>query len=177
MMGKTSALKSDLDKIYNFGRPKDYPVIDDDDHLLFYIQRNQNYNTVIYEVNLQYGNLLNLSQPISIHWLNIDENGFQEKRELNYIQKKMAFGYTFNIITNELIEFRFVSYDNMKFYLAKNEQGRYRVYSEINNHLIEINSLFIYAEDFGVFPQVKFVEFYGKKSATGDIFYKKLNLE
>lgn len=176
-MGKSPALKSDLDIIYDFGRPIDYPVIDDYDQLLFYIQRNQNYNTVIYEVNLQYSELLNLSQPISIHWLNIDEEGYQDKRELNYIQKKLAFGYTFEVINHDLIEFRFISYDNMKFYLGKNSLGRFRVFSEMNNLMIEIESLFIYAEDFGVFPQVKFVDFYGKNSFTGDKFYKRLNLE
>ena len=43
--------------------------------------------------------------------------------------------------------------------------------------MIEIGSMFVYSEDYGVFPQVKFVEFYGKKTDSGDTFYKKLNLE
>lgn len=34
------------------GRPLDYPVLSDYPELLFYIQRNQNINTVIYELNM-----------------------------------------------------------------------------------------------------------------------------
>lgn len=159
------------------GRPAHYPNVDDYDNLLFYIQRNQNLSTVVYEVNLQYADLLNISQPILMHWLQFDQFGMTEKKELNYIQKKMAYGYTFNIISSDLLEFRFVSYDKMKFYLGKNSDGRFKVYSKMDGLMIEIGSMFVYSEDYGVFPQVKFVEFYGKKTDNGDTFYKKLNLE
>lgn len=159
------------------GRPAHYPIVDDYDNLLFYIQRNQNLSTVVYEVNLQYADLLNISQPILMHWLQFDQFGMTEKKELNYIQKKMAYGYTFNIISSDLLEFRFVSYDKMKFYLGKDSNGRFKVFSKMDGHMIEINSMFVYSEDYGVFPQVKFVEFYGKNTDSGDTFYKKLNLE
>lgn len=159
------------------GRPAHYPDVDDYNNLLFYIQRNQNLSTVVYEVNLQYADLVNISQPILMHWLQFDQLGMTEKKELNYIQKKMAYGYTFNIISSDLLEFRFVSYDKMKFYLGKNSDGRFKVYSKMDGHMIEIGSMFVYSEDYGVFPQVKFVEFYGKKTDSGDTFYKKLNLE
>ncbi len=159
------------------GRPAHYPIVDDYDNLLFYIQRNQNLSTVVYEVNLQYADLLNISQPILMHWLQFDQFGMTEKKELNYIQKKMAYGYTFNIISGDLLEFRFVSYDKMKFYLGKDSNGRFKVFSKMDGHMIEINSMFVYSEDYGVFPQVKFVEFYGKNTDSGDTFYKKLNLE
>jgi len=159
------------------GKPENYPFIEDYDDLLFYIQRNQNLNSVVYEVNLLPGNLLNLTQPIKIHWLKYNEDASTEKHALNVIQQKLAYGYQHRTITNELIEFRFVSYEEMKFYIAKNENGRFRVFSVIDGVNIEILSMYIYAEDFGVFPQVKFVEFFGKNTCTADIFYKKLILE
>jgi len=34
--------------------------------------------------------------------------------------------------------------------------------------------IYIYAEDLGVFPLVKFAEFFGKNAVTGDKYYKKL---
>ncbi|MBK8624604.1 MAG: DUF4833 domain-containing protein [Saprospiraceae bacterium] len=159
------------------GRPSYYPFIEDYDSLLFYIQRNQNLNSVIYEVNLLAGNLLNLDSPLKIHWLKYEKNGDTEHQELNYLQKKLAYGYQHSVISDELVEFRFVSYDQMKLYLGKNKKGRYRVFTKLNTYNIELTSIYIYSEDFGVFPQVKFAEFFGKNIDTGDIFYKKLNLE
>ncbi|MBK8347813.1 MAG: DUF4833 domain-containing protein [Saprospiraceae bacterium] len=159
------------------GRPEHYPVLEDYHDLLFYIQRNQNLNSVIYEVNLQSGELLNLSKPIRIQWLKYNQDGSSEKQELNYIQQKLAYGYQHKIITNELVQFSFVSYDQMNFYIGKDTSGRYRVYTVLEGANIELHSVYVYAEDFGVFPQVKFIEFFGKTATSGDKFYKKLLLQ
>ncbi len=158
------------------GRPSDYPIIDAYPDLLFYIQRNQNINTVIYELNLLPGGLLDLNDPINISWVYFSENGEKKVQDLNYIQKKLAYGYNHNIISNDLIEFKFVSYDQMTFYLARDNKKRFRVFSRFGGENIEVEMLYIYAEDLGVFPQVKFVEFYGKNSRTHLPFYEKLTL-
>lgn len=50
----------------------------------------------------------------------------------------------------------------MTFYLAKNAAERFRVFTKFSGEYIEIDHIYIYAEDFGVFPQVKFVEFLEK---------------
>lgn len=155
-------------------RPDDYPTIEDYKGLLFYIQRNQNYSTVVYEINLQSGNLINLNEPILIHWLKFDENNYPEKQQLNYIQKKLAYGYHFDVISDDLIEFRFVSYDLIRFFLAKDNSGQFKVFFTESGKNVQLKSIFIYSEDLGVFPQVKWAEFYGKNSSDNSDFYKKL---
>ena len=157
------------------GRPENYPMIDDYNELLFYIQRNQNINTVIYEVNTLPGGLISLNDPIKISWVFFEEDKQKKVEKLNLIQKKLAYGYHHKVINNDLIEFRFVSYDHMTFYLSKNACGRFRVYSKFNGDYIEIDHIYVYAEDFGVFPQVKFVEFFGKNKISP--FYHKLSLD
>lgn len=159
------------------GRPDNYPVLDDYPELLFYIQRNQNLNTVIYEINMHAGGLLNLNEPIKVSWINFEKDGSQVVNELNYIQKKLAYGYQFKVISNDLISFKFVSYDSLTFYLAKNNCGRFRVFAHFENINIEIKMIYIYAEDFGVFPQVKFAEFFGSNTLDDQKFYKKLLLQ
>jgi hypothetical protein len=156
------------------GRPSHYPVLDDYPELLFYIQRNQNINTVIYETNLMAGNVLNLNDPIKISWVHFDDNGEKTIQELNYIQKKLAYGYHHKAISNELIEFRFVSYSQMVFYLAKDKYNKFRVFTKFGNSRMEISHIYIYAEDLGVFPQVKFVEFFGFYNGSVKPFYQKL---
>ncbi len=160
-----------------YGRPDDYPDIDGYEHLLFYIQRNQNQNTVVYEPNFKLGGLLDLNEPMTINWIKFEDNGDQEIQPLNYIQKKLAYGYNFRVISNDLIEFCFVSYTSMKFYLAKNKKGRYQVSATIEGVLSIIDNIYIYAEDMGIFPQVKFAEFFGRCQSTNKNIYKKLYLQ
>lgn len=100
-------------------KPSDYPDIEDYPSLLFYIQRNQNHNTVVYELNYTPNQMLNLCNPVLIHWLRYEDGHFVEKQQLNYLQKKLAYGYKFEVISGELIEFEFVSYDEIRFYLDR----------------------------------------------------------
>jgi hypothetical protein len=158
------------------GKPEHYPAIDGSDTLLFYIQRNQNLNAVIYDVNYDHSGLINLNEPIKIHWLKYEIDQQVVQQELNFMQKKLAYGYHHEVISSELMVFRFVSYDNMKFYIAKNKAGRYRVFFFWQGQNIELVSIYIHAEDMGVFPQVKFAEFFGKSSDDNTPFYKRLKL-
>jgi hypothetical protein len=159
------------------GRPAHYPLLEDYPELLFYIQRNQNKNTVIYEVNLHQGGLLNFAEPIRISWLYFDDALQQESRELNMIQKKLAYGYHFQVIHPELVEFRFVSYDEMALYLAKMADGRFRVFTRIDGQQVCLQMIYVYAEDLGVFPMVKYADLYGLSRENGTPFYKRLVFE
>ena len=159
------------------GRPEEYPDIEAYDHLLFYIQRNQNRNTVVYEANCLYNGLLDLNDPISIKWIKFLENGDEEIQPLNFIQKKLAYGYDFKVISHDLIEFCFVSYSGMKFYLSKNKKGAFQVSTSLDGVKSIIDRIYIYAEDMGIFPQVKFAEFFGRCLVTNEGIYKKLFLQ
>jgi hypothetical protein len=158
------------------GRPSHYPEIADYDTLLFYIQRNQNLNAVIYELNHDQAGFINLNEPIKIHWLKYEMNQPVIQQELNFIQKKLAYGYLHEVISHELLAFRFVSYDNMKFYIAKNKADRFRVFFTWQGQNIELISIYIHAEDMGVFPLVKFAEFYGITTSDHAPFHKRLKL-
>ncbi|MBK8052811.1 MAG: DUF4833 domain-containing protein [Saprospiraceae bacterium] len=157
------------------GRPDNYPIIEPYPELLFYIQRNQNFNTVIYEINQLPGGILNLNEPMKISWVYFEDNNTRKIQEINPIQKKLAYGYRHKLISNEMIDFKFVSYDGMTFYLAKNDHDQFSVFTKFKNEFIELDHIYVYAEDLGVFPQVKFVEFFGK-SKSG-LFYNKLVLD
>ncbi|KXK37601.1 MAG: CDP-alcohol phosphatidyltransferase [Bacteroidetes bacterium OLB9] len=160
-----------------YDRPTHYPIVEDYDELLFYIQRSQNYNTVIYEINMLPGHTLNLNKPISISWLKHTNGEFEDKQPLNYIQKKLAYGYQHRIISEDLIEFRIVSCEALRFFIAKNKNNRFRVFFNDNGENIELISVFVYAEDLGVFPQVKSAEIFGRYSTSGASFYKKIVLD
>ncbi len=158
-------------------RPVGYPIIEEYPELLFYIQRNQNHNTVVYELNTKSGALLNQHEPMLIHWLRFDNGRFAEMQPLNYIQKKLAYGYKSEVIAIDLIAFELVSYDEIRFFLGKDNKDRYRVFFVENEKNIMLKSIFIYAEDLGVFPQVKWAELSGEVADSGAHFYKKIVFE
>ncbi|MBK8700034.1 MAG: DUF4833 domain-containing protein [Saprospiraceae bacterium] len=163
--------QSFLDKTYEpQGLPSDYPV-PDKEGLLFYIQRNQNYNTVVYEVNKTELGDWNMNDPMKVYW--IKYNQLQEECELNYIQNKLAYGYNSQIINNDLIEFSFVSYKK-QFFIQKVGQNDFRVITDLSGSYAYLNNMYVYAEEFGVFPEVKFVELFGMRIDSMGPCYEKI---
>lgn len=157
------------------GRPAHYPEPQMYPHRLFYIQRNQNTNAVIYEANLLQGGLLNLSDPISINWVEFDPETLEESTHgLNHIQKKLAYGYQFDIIHNDLIKFNFVSYPDLTLYLIRTQNGAFKVVTDISEQRAYLQRIYIYAEDFGIFPQVRFAELFGVETESQSLLYQKL---
>lgn len=134
---------------YELGRPDCYPTPLEDD-LLFYIQRNNNTNTVVYTINRLKNHDINLSEPIKVFWIRFEDG--DERRELNYIQKEIAYGYKSEVINNELIKFQFVSHKKY-FYLVKKE-NRYTVVTYFDEQPFELEYAYVHVENFGAFPTV-----------------------
>ena len=172
-------MKSELKKKYYIdpgskGLPESYPVPPQSDELLFYIQRNQNHDTIVYTVNQTAGGLINKDLPIHAYWLKYTEGG--GKRELNDLQNKLAYGYESKEISPNLFEFNFVSYPVLKFYISRTEEGKWRAIVNINGRRSRLNNIYVYAVEFGVFPDVKFIELYGEELETGLFTYEKITV-
>lgn len=148
-----------LDKAYEpQGLSMDYPI-PVGDGILFFIQRNHNYNTVVYEINTNAQGNVFLDEPMKVYWIKYNDR--QEVCELNYIQNKLAYGYKSRVINDELIEFKMVCYDKT-FFISKIE-NEYKIITKINGLYSCLDNVFVYAEEFGVFPDVKFIDLYGTK--------------
>lgn len=154
------------------GRPRDYPV-PQVENLLFYIQRNYNSDAIVYQLNLNLDGLININEPIKVFWIRYSEGN--KIKELNYLQKKLAYGYTSAQISQNLFEFELVSYSK-RFFLAKQEDNSYKVFTSINSEQAILNNVYIHADEDGVFPDVKFIELYGNKCGESDIKYEKITL-
>jgi hypothetical protein len=159
-----------VDKEYEpQGLPLDYPI-PSKEGLLFYIQRNQNIDTVVYELNFNTCGDLILDEPMKVYWIKYNE--LQEESSLNYIQNKLAYGYKSSLINQDLIEFEFVCYAK-KFFISK-EKGTYKVMTKINGTYAKLTNIYVYAEEYGVFPDVKFVEFFGNDALNNASCYEKI---
>lgn len=158
------------------GLPDHYPRPPKTDKHLFYIQRNNNFNTVIYEVNYAPQiKQIDQNYPMHAYWLKYTAGG--EIEDLNYYQNKMAYGYDSKVITANTYSFNFVSYKELTLYLGQNKNGKYQVHCNINQQMSILNNIYVYAETLGVFPNVKFIELFGTHLESELPTYQRIIIE
>jgi len=154
------------------GLPADYPIPEKTDDLLFYIQRNQNKNTVVYNLNRNCDGCINQEFPMEASWINYSDGGV--RKNLNYFQNKLAYGYQSKLINSSTFEFHFVSYEKLRFFIARQDDGKYNALLNIDNEMAVLNNVYVYAEEFGVFPQVKYIELFGNSLSKGNPVYQRI---
>ena len=132
-------------------------------NLLFYVQRTVNANTIVYTLNINENKVLDTEQPIRVRWINYAKDSTYE--ELNYIQKKYAYGIEVNQIDKEklMFAFNFVSYKKTSIYLFKHKaDNKFHAFYKMNNEMIILDRIFIQIEGGSFwFPKVKFIEVSG----------------
>ena len=141
---------------------------------LFYLQRDPNLNTLIYELNVDKDGDLNESQPVLAYWIKYEEK--QAKKDLSYVQKKFAYGVDSKKLGKDQFELRFVSHKKLPLYLSKSaEDKKYHVYVTINNKKLLLDRIFVRIEG-GSFwiPNVKYVELRGINQANGNLITERL---
>jgi phosphatidylglycerophosphate synthase len=141
--------------------PIAFPVPRNISNQLFYVQRDPNTNTIICQLNINEKGELNKAQPVNVFWMRYaDKEG---KKDLNYIQRKFAYGIQSKDIGNGNFELRFVSYKKFPLLLTKSAlDKKYHVYVTANNKRILLDRIFLRIEG-GTFwvPNVKYVELKG----------------
>lgn len=141
------------------GLPEHYPTPNPIPGRLFYIQSNHNMDTVVYEVNRLHDTRVNEEFPLNVFWINYSQDG--QIRDLNYIQNKLAYGYESKQICKDTYQFQLVSYPKLKLYLVLDEKCNYHVITKINGRNAYFSNAYVFAEELGLFPDVKYIELYG----------------
>jgi phosphatidylglycerophosphate synthase len=143
-----------------------FPVPANIPHLLFYMQRTPNSNTIIYDLNIQKDGTLDEDDPVSVYWMRYADGG--EKKDLNYIQRKFAYGIKVKSLGNDKYSVRSVAYAKKEMFLMKSPTGDYHVYAKINNTMAILNRIYLQIEG-GTFwfPNVVYIELKGIDPASG----------
>lgn len=139
---------------------------------LFYIQRDPNTNTIVYELNNDKDGKLIKDEPVHPYWIKYAEKG--QKEELNYIQRKFAYGLTAKPVSTEKYDIRFVSYKKFPLTLMKGEDEKYHIFAVVEQKQLIINRIFVKIEG-GSFwiPNVIYVEVRGTDPVTGREIVKR----
>ncbi|PZF73917.1 DUF4833 domain-containing protein [Taibaiella soli] len=143
-----------------------FPVPKNIKDMMFYVQRTPNTNTIVYQLNYKDGGVIDKDDPIHIFWIRYQEHG--EHKELNYIQRKFAYGLKVDDLGNNKWKLRFVSYDKHPMYLVLAENGKYYVFTQINGKRAVLNRIYLKI-DGGSFwkPNVLYIELKGTDAETG----------
>ena len=145
---------------------KNYPVPPKTKSLLFYLQRNKNYNTVMYEANLLPNGKLDPQNPVSVYWIRYTEGGV--KKELNWIQRWLAFGVDAELAKDGSGNFivTFVALKNRKATLTFDSEGNPVALLTLNGKLSRITRIYGQAQETNWLPTVKFVQMTGEDVKT-----------
>ncbi len=145
--------------------------------MLFFIQRSLNSNTVIYDVNLTEQGFIDTDEPISVYWRRYNSNG--AIKNLKWFETSFAYGIESENEGNGEFSVYFSSYKKRKARLYVNKS---------NKPVLEISMLGYKARPYcayvqlkdnaAIYPQVLYVDLYGRELKTGKILYEKLeNIE
>lgn len=148
--------------------PQDtFPVPKGNPNQLFYLQRTNNTNTIVCELNLNSKGQLDEETPVHVFWIRFPEGGI--RRELNYIQRMFAYGIKSQSQGNGTYKLHFVSYRKQPLLLMHSpKDSKYHVYATINQKQALLNRIFLKV-DGGSFwsPNIVYMEMKGTDPATG----------
>ena len=139
---------------------QDYPVPPKTDELLFYIQRNHNSNTIVYDANFDSKGNLKKDEPIVVYWIRYDDDG--EKMELRTIEKWYAYGVDWEKVEGKnMYELTMVADESRVFMLEQIEPFKAIVTTEIHKKQSVLESMYIFADNSKAWPTVEYIEFFG----------------
>lgn len=142
-----------------------YPTPSGNVNQLFFVQRDPNINTLIYELNVKNGALV-VDDPIHVFWIRYAEKGQHD--ELNYIQRNFAYGIKSKMINKDFYEIHFVSYKKKLMFLKKTGDNKFFVFTDINKKQAILKQVFIRVNG-GSFwvPNIEYVELKGIDPVSG----------
>lgn len=150
--------------------PDDYPRPPKTDRSLFFIQRNLNTNTIVYDLDMAEGQVRN-GHPIDAYWLRYGEDGAKE--DLSWLQAVLAYGYTSKKIENGY-RIKLKAYNDRYIQLLSKE-GKWGALMTINGVEVQLNNIYVYADESGIFPDVKYVDIYGTHPISGQIIKERIH--
>lgn len=150
----------------SLNHPPNYPKPPLTADRLFYVQRTPNSNTIVYDINMDKNGKPDADEPVKVYWIKYNERAQVE--DLNFIQRKFAYGLNYKALGNDSYDIRFVSYKKFPLTLMKANDGKYHIFALISKKQAILNHIFVKIEG-GSFwlPNVAYVQVEGTDPKTG----------
>ncbi|OPX34874.1 MAG: hypothetical protein B1H12_09775 [Desulfobacteraceae bacterium 4484_190.2] len=138
---------------------------------LFSIERSKNANVVHYHAQLTPEGRLKPEKPVIAFWIMNANSG--EKEDLNWVEKKMAYGFSVEYDTKGDFWIMDLVADIQRTIKIYKSNGKYRAEILIDGHPAFIDRIYIKSIEGGIRPKVEYMEFFGKGIKTGSNLYEK----
>ncbi len=138
-----------------------YPIPPKTNDLMFYIQRNHNSNTIVYEANFDASGNLDKDKPLSVSWIRYDEEG--QRMPLRRIERWYAYGLDAEAVKDQenTYSVKLVAYNQRKLLLKQIALNKAEIYLNIDGKQSVLDHLYIQADNSSLWPKVKYIELFG----------------
>ena len=132
---------------------------------LFYLQRDPDENTVVYQLNMK-NEQVDADEPINVYWIRYAEGG--TRKDLNFIQRTMAYGISHKQLGDDTFELRLAAYKRRPLRLSYcTKSKKYVVYTSINNREAILDRIFVRIDGGSQLnPDIAYFELSGRDTAT-----------
>lgn len=153
---------------------KEYPRPIDTKKRLFFIQRNMNMNTIVYDASFDENGNLNEENPIRVYWIRFEEEG--QEMELRYLEKNLAYGLEISKSDSFKNQYKVKIVADKSRELTLKQIAPYKaiIYLHIDNKISLLDHMYIDADNSGLWPDLKYIELFGEDSASGEKTYEKV---
>ncbi|WP_052496462.1 DUF4833 domain-containing protein [Pedobacter lusitanus] len=146
------------------------------ENLLFFVQRNPDANTVIYELNLNEDGTLCSENPVKVSWIRYAEDGKRE--ELSSIERKYVYGVQSQRLGNDEYEIHLMAYKQLPLYLKRSEtDNKYKIYIKDEGQPYLLKRVFIKLDRCSFwYPKVRYIDLVAVDTANGKAILRRINI-
>ena len=147
-------------------RPANFPTPPSTEKSLFFIQRNKNVNTIMYDAKFLTNGDFDKSEPIDAYWLRYTSTGY--RKELSWLERTFAYGYNSKRDkggNGHWVEL--TAYDGRKIHLKKSDDNKPIATISCNGKDCKLDYIYVYADESSSWPKVIHIDIHATELDTG----------
>ncbi len=147
----------------------------EDQNLVFYLQRSDNTNTIVYAVNRRADGTIDAGDPVLVYWRWYEEGG--EKRELTFLQRNLAFGVQLAPSKDHPGDYvaSLNAYPNIPVLIDHARDGTARALMTIAGKPAQLVCVYVtWRQPIIIIPQVLYIDFFGRTLDDGKKVVERL---
>ncbi len=138
---------------------------------LFHIERNKNANIVAYDARIEADGTLRKKDPVEVYWLKLAEDGARKK--LKRIERRMAYGFKVKDQQPDRLRLDMKADIDRDIFVSAVDDT-FRALIDIDGQRSILERIYIFADESGIMPKVKYLELFGADLETREARYEKI---
>jgi hypothetical protein len=149
-----------------------FPVPPPSKDLLFYIQRNKNANTIVYEAVRDANGRLAAKEPVRVTWIRYSEGGLREP--LNLMERTIAYGVNHQHTKDGMATLKFVASDRYPFIVQIRPGGQAEAWVTLQGRMAKLHHIYVQAVEGSWRPKIAYIDIHGTDVITGKPLMEQL---